>query len=333
MQSKDELLRAAQRAVSMRRQRAIMAARTNQQRVREEIPGYAAAEDTISQAGYKAAHLAATGHSSEKIEAALAESEAAQRRCAQLLRENGWSEADLQPQFTCPLCGDTGLDHGRICSCIHTLERDMRREEIVKASALNISCFESMDVNRYPNAYHPLLGCTVRQYMAERLQELKEYADAFDLRSSNLLLCGSAGLGKTHAALAIAGIVLDKGYDVIYISSQELFGHLDKVRRSSFSDEEAMQDSMMDAVLSADLLILDDLGTEYFSQYVASCLYTVLNSRIGHRLPTIYTTNITDDRVFESRYTEKIASRLTGSCERVEFYGSDIRKMEPESDS
>ena len=70
MQSKDELLRAAQRAVSMRRQRAIMAARTNQQRVREEIPGYAAAEDTISQAGYKAAHLAATGHSSEKIEAA-----------------------------------------------------------------------------------------------------------------------------------------------------------------------------------------------------------------------------------------------------------------------
>ena len=188
-------------------------------------------------------------------------------------------------------------------------------------------------LNRYPNAYHPLLGCTVRQYMAERLQELKEYADAFDLRSSNLLLCGSAGLGKTHAALAIAGIVLDKGYDVIYISSQELFGHLDKVRRSSFSDEEAMQDSMMDAVLSADLLILDDLGTEYFSQYVASCLYTVLNSRIGHRLPTIYTTNITDDRVFESRYTEKIASRLTGSCERVEFYGSDIRKMEPESDS
>ncbi len=80
MQSKDELLRAAQRAVSMRRQRAIMTARTNQQRVREEIPGYAAAEDTISQAGYKAAHLAATGHSSEKIEAALAESEAAQSR-------------------------------------------------------------------------------------------------------------------------------------------------------------------------------------------------------------------------------------------------------------
>ena len=39
----------------------------------------------------------------------------------------------------------------------------MRREEIVKASALNISRFESMDVNRYPNAYHPLLGCTVRQ--------------------------------------------------------------------------------------------------------------------------------------------------------------------------
>lgn len=328
MQSKNDLLRAAQRTAAMRRQRAIMTARSNQQRVREEIPGFAAAEDSISRAGYRAAQLAAVGAGSEKIEAALAESAEAQRRCNRLLIENGWSPGDLIPLYSCPLCQDTGLDHGRVCSCIHSIERDIRREEITKASALSICSFESMDTGRYPAEYHPMLGCTIRQYMTERLQELKNYADAFDLRSSNLLLCGNAGLGKTHAALAIAGIALDKGYDVIYISSQELFGHLEKIRRSSFSDEEALQDSMMDAILSADLLILDDLGTEYFSQYVGSCLYTILNSRIGRRLPTIYTTNIMDDRVFESRYTEKISSRLTGSCERVEFYGSDIRKLE-----
>lgn len=328
MLSKDELLRAAQRTVALRRQQAVMAARGRQEQVRADLPGFAQAEDAIQQAGYKAARLAATGAGREKVEAALAESEAAQRRRNELLASIGWSELDLAPRFTCPNCQDTGLFGGRICSCIRALEQDMRREEINKASALSISSFESMDTSRYPDLYDPNLGCTVRQYMSERLAELKEYAETFGRDSSSLLLCGNAGLGKTHAALAIAGVVLDKGYDVIYISSQELFGHLDKVRKASFDSEDYGSDSMMEAVLSADLLILDDLGTEYYSQFVSSCLYTILNSRIGRKQPTIYTTNITDSAVFESRYTEKIASRLTGSCEPILFLGRDIRQMD-----
>ena len=40
------------------------------------------------------------------------------------------------------------------------------------------------------------------------------------------MLFGNAGLGKTHAALAIAGIVLEKGYDVIYVSSPDFFSKL-----------------------------------------------------------------------------------------------------------
>lgn len=328
MLSKDDLLRTAQRTVALRRQQAIMAARDRQEQVRADLPGYAEAEDAIQQAGFRAARLAAGGAGRDKVEAALAESDAAQRKCGELLASIGWTKDDLSPRFTCPLCQDTGLAKGRVCNCIRSLEQDLRRAEINKASALSISSFESMDVSRYPNDYDPNLGCTVRQYMSERLSELKEYAETFGRDSSSLLLCGNAGLGKTHAALAIAGIVLDKGYDVIYISSQELFGHLDKVRKASFDSEDYGQDSMMDAVLSADLLILDDLGTEYYSQFVSSCLYTILNSRISRKQPTIYTTNITNSAVFESRYTEKIASRLTGSCEPIVFLGSDIRQMD-----
>lgn len=328
MLSKDDLLRAAQRAVALRRQQAIMTARANQERIRADLPGYAEAEDAIQQAGFRAARLAATGAGSAKVEAALAESDAAQRQKNELLSAAGWNESDLLPRYICPKCQDTGISGGQVCRCIRALEQDMRREEINKASALSISSFESMDISRYPDLYDPNLGCTVRQYMAERLAELKEYAETFGRDSSSLLLYGSAGLGKTHAALAIAGVVLDKGYDVIYISSQELFGHLDKVRRTSFDSDDYRQDSMMDAVLSADLLILDDLGTEYYSQFVSSCLYTILNSRIGRKQPTIYTTNITDSAVFESRYTEKIASRLTGSCEPILFMGRDIRQMD-----
>ena len=79
--------------------------------------------------------------------------------------------------------------------------------------------------------------------------------------------------------------------------------------------------------MEADLLILDDLGTEYINPYMSSCFYNILNTRILEKRPTIYTTNIVDGKVFESRYTEKIASRLGGSCEPVMFLGQDIRGL------
>ena len=140
------------------------------------------------------------------------------------------------------------------------------------------------------------------------------------LYTSSLLLCGNAGLGKTHAALAIAQTVLEKGFDVVYISAQSLFGQLERDR---FADD----CPLMEAVLEADLLVLDDLGTEYVSPYVLSCFYNLLNTRLLEKRPTVYTTNIVDGKAFEARYTEKIASRLGGSCEPVLFLGQDIRKL------
>ena len=140
------------------------------------------------------------------------------------------------------------------------------------------------------------------------------------MKSTSLLLCGNAGLGKTHAALAIAQTVLEKGFDVVYISAQSLFGQLERDR---FADD----CPLMEAVLEADLLVLDDLGTEYVSPYVLSCFYNLLNTRLLEKRPTVYTTNIVDGKAFEARYTEKIASRLGGSCEPVLFLGQDIRKL------
>ncbi len=43
------------------------------------------------------------------------------------------------------------------------------------------------------------------------------------------------------------------------------------------------------------------------------------------RRPTIYTTNIVDQAVFEARYTEKVASRMLGNCRMFKFFGSDQR--------
>ena len=88
---------------------------------------------------------------------------------------------------------------------------------------------------------------------ADVLAALRDYAESFDMKSTSLLLCGNAGLGKTHAALAIAQTVLEKGFDVVYISAQSLFGQLERDR---FADD----CPLMEAVLEADLLVLDDMS-------------------------------------------------------------------------
>ena len=73
-----------------------------------------------------------------------------------------------------------------------------------------------------------------------------------------------------------------------------------------------------------DLLILDDLGTEFVTPYFITVFYSLLNNRLGAGLPTIITTNITDGALLEKRYTEKISSRLSAFIP-FRFLGEDIR--------
>ena len=77
---------------------------------------------------------------------------------------------------------------------------------------------------------------------------------------------------------------------------------------------------------TADLLILDDLGTEFVTPYFITTFYSLLNNRLGAGLPTIVTTNIADGSLLEKRYTEKISSRLSSFVPCL-FAGEDIRGL------
>ena len=209
-------------------------------------------------------------------------------------------------------CGALSVDH---------LER-MGREEIEALSSLSISSFDTMELRYYPNTMDEKLGEPVRTYMGGLLEDLRSYAEEFDHNSESLMLFGNAGLGKTHAALAIAGIVLQKDFDVIYVSSPDFFGKLENARFDSSEDAE----TLLRTASAADLLILDDLGTEFVTPYFITTFYSLLNNRLGAGLPTIVTTNIADGSLLEKRYTEKISSRLSSFVPCL-FAGEDIRGL------
>lgn len=322
MRTKNELYQAAKRTVDARRQTARALAEDARTEAEAAIPALRHAEDEVRVCGARYAMAGAAGLDSSAAAAALAE---AKQQLASLLAASGRPANALEPKYTCKICRDTGVSGGRTCQCVRRVMQQLRREEIEALSSLKISSFDTMSLDYYPAAQDAALGESPRSYMAATIAELRGYADDFTPSSrENLMLLGNAGLGKTHAALAIAGAVLERGYDVIYVSSPDFFA---KIESSHFgSGPEGEEETLLGTASAADLLILDDLGTEFNSNFLITTLYSLLNNRLGARLPTIVTTNITDGALFERLYTEKISSRLA-SFVPVKFVGQDIRAL------
>ena len=318
MRTKNELYQEALRTVAARRQMARARAQDAQAQAEAAIPALRHAEEEVRVRGIRCALAGASGKDRTQAAAALAE---ARQKLTDLLAASGRPADALEPRYTCPDCQDTGTRQGRTCTCVHKVMQQLRRQEIEALSSLAISSFDTMETRYYPNQVDPGSGVNIRTYMGQLLQGLRDYAQDFDPRENeSLMLVGNAGLGKTHAALAIAGLVLAKGYDVIYVSSPDFFG---KIEASRF-DPSGDADTLLRTASTADLLILDDLGTEFVTPYFITVFYSLLNNRLGAGLPTIITTNITDGALLEKRYTEKISSRLSAFIP-FNFVGEDIR--------
>ena len=320
MRTKDELFRAAQREIAARRQYAVMQAETARRAAFAANPVLAEADDARMRAGLSLARTAALGGD---IDAARAALDAADKAANDAAQAAGFHEEAFAPKFRCPLCQDTGMRGGVPCTCVADAARRLRREEINAASPLGLCQFSTFDVTRYPDTMAPDFGVTVRTYMTMLLDYSKNYAAKFGPKSKNLLFMGSSGLGKTHLALAIADAVLENGHDVLYTSSAALAARLGREHFDYSSGDE-----WLTACQEADLLILDDLGTEYITPLTISVLYELINTRMLTERPTIYTTNITDTSVLTARYTEKVASRILGGCKQFLFLGDDQRRKQ-----
>lgn len=314
--TREQLYARARREVEHRRQAAETRAEERRRQLRATTPGFEAAEAEIAQLGALAARLAADGQAeaaAEKLEALRA---ATQKR-DKLLAALGPQGAHPAPYYTCEECDDTGWVDGTVCGCVLEEVRRLRREEINQEGPLTLCRFESFSLDYYPEQMDDD-GVLVRPRanMKAILDDCVYWAEEFGPRSQSLYMFGYAGLGKTHLALSIASRVLEKGYDVIYVSAQRAFA---TVAEGGDSGE------LFDSMRSADLLVVDDLGTEYLNAYIRSRLYDLVNARMGAR-PTIYTSNICSQELLEQRYDEKISSRLLGSCHLMRFWGEDIRQ-------
>ncbi len=247
-----------------------------------------------------------------------------QQELSALLSENHLPPNYLEEWYICPECSDRGHIGGHICSCMKRLLSQLAYERINAGSRLELTDFDSFSVLYYPDVYDEQAGRNIRDYMESVLRFCRRYAEKFSPESGSMLFQGGPGLGKTHLSLAIAQEVIDKGFGVVYVSAPQILRRLEDEQFGRVRDEE--RGTTEELLRTCDLLILDDLGTEFGSRFSTAAVYDLINSRLLEHKALIISTNLTV-KDMEEKYGIRLVSRVVGTLDRVEFLGNDIRQI------
>ena len=246
-----------------------------------------------------------------------------QRQRQELLLEIGCDPRDLEDGPLCRRCSDTGYIGETMCACLEKYCVEEQKKELTSLLSQNAS-FDDFRLDYYPETVNPATGLSCRAQMELIYETCVNYASHFSLKKpKNLLMSGGTGLGKTFLSACIAGEVVARGYSVVYDTAIHVFACLEKQKFGGATEEE---NRMAQRVMACDLLILDDLGTEMPTSFIAPALYSIVNGRILAEKPTIISTNYTMEQLAQ-RYTPQITSRLAGEYNILSFAGNDIRRL------
>lgn len=244
-----------------------------------------------------------------------------QNELNEILKSYNLPQNYLDIHYNCEKCKDTGYIDGKMCHCLRQLLRNETYKELNSLSPLSLSSFDTFSLDYYPQD-NIESGTLIKSKMKKILEFCIKYSEDFSLYSENLFMTGKTGLGKTHISLAIANEIINKNFGVIYASTPNI---ISKLERERFKRDGAFEDTESH-ILKCDLLILDDLGTEFQTTFSNSTIYNIINSRILYKRPTIISTNYSIQEI-QKNYSERLVSRIWGNFKLLNFVGKDIRSQ------
>lgn len=304
----------AQTIMTQRRIRAVNENEMRIQEINDKIPQIREINTQLFNTGRELINIMSSKNKigiNQKVEQLKQFNLGAQVMSRQILASNGYPEDYLDIHYNCPQCQDTGYSNGEYCSCFKKLCGSLSATQLNKNAQIKLSNFDTFSLSYYKGDDY---------FTMERIFGFaKRYAETFNSSSESILMFGQTGLGKTHLSLAIANKVLEKGYSVIYDS---IINILRNIEREHFSREHSTE--MISLVMDTELLILDDLGTEYETPFYNSTVYNIINTRLNSGKPTIISTNL-DFSGIRRRYDERVVSRITAVYTCMEFKGEDVR--------
>ncbi|HEY0139488.1 MAG TPA: ATP-binding protein [Thermoanaerobaculia bacterium] len=228
---------------------------------------------------------------------------------------------------TCPRCNNTGwislgVDSNRVepCGC----QGDLRRQHRM-VSATIPKRYSHCTLETFREKATPL------KVAKRRVQDFISMWPGTD-EGRGLLLMGGCGVGKTHLAVAALIEIIHSGKPgkLLFNNFQEL---IQEIQASFDSDSAVSKSEILRPLLEADLLVLDELGSQKPTTFVQDILYYVINTRYNEERATIFTTNYFDtpantkEETLTDRIGTRLRSRLYEMATLVDFTGaSDYRR-------
>jgi len=245
-----------------------------------------------------------------------------------ILKSLGLPKDYLKPFYNCNMCKDTGyvFENGKtsMCNClkqqIYNIEYNQKNENIIKNQIFdnfNINLFsDEINEKKYNSNISP------RENIIDIKNAAIDFINNFDNEDTkNLIFSGATGLGKTFLSNCIVNNLLEKGKTVMYQTAPVM---LDNLIADLFAKPEN-QTGISKNLLTVDLLVIDDLGTENLNSLKFTELYKIINTRLlSKKTKTIISTNLDLRGLFQT-YDERLASRFVGYYDIYRFYGDDIR--------
>ncbi|MCR5686517.1 MAG: ATP-binding protein [Lachnospiraceae bacterium] len=305
----DEIMRGYERKRDISHRNALEARR----KVREAIPEYKDTEDAVTALAMECAEKVLDGDAGA-LKDIRSRMEEMVRKQKKLLTDNGFAEDCLEEKYECSLCRDTGYTpDGKKCSCL--------KRQILSLLYHQSNIEEILDRENFSTLRLDIYTDSEREKMEPIIRKCRSFADSFGSSYENILLYGNVGVGKTFLTNCMAKAVLDSGYSVIYFTSIRLF---DTLSRELFGHDEERSWECQKDIFTCDLLIIDDLGTETVSSFVAGRLFDILNERDLRRRSTIISTNLSFEELGK-RYSERNFSRIFGNYTILHPDAEDIR--------
>ena len=250
-----------------------------------------------------------------------------QRKKHKILTELNLPKDYLDEIYTCGKCHDTGYDErGVRCECLVNM--------ISKYVGINSNLTEMMREDKFENFDFSLFenqpdikGRSVSAVISAAYKKAEMFAETFEKTKANLYIYGAAGTGKTYLSSCIANRALERGFTVYYQSAFSLLDIMEKAKFGRLDESEADKAEFAARyAYTVDLLVIDDVGTEFVSTYSSAVLFDIINSRLISGKSTVISSNLAPNKI-EEIYGKRMSSRVVGGYDTFAFIGADLRMI------
>lgn len=299
------------------------AQKNNKEQVYNHFPRIREIDEELSKISLKACHkmLNSGADHAEIITALQKGTEKLVAEKKNILKDAGIPETFMDEVYSCPKCQDKGSYNNKWCECYYEkLQKYMQKKSNINANTMH--SFDKFNLSLYPDVVNEEYGASPRDIAKNIYKLATKYANLDPAVPKQLLFYGSTGLGKTFTSECIAKEFIKKGKDVYYTSAPRLFATFEDYKFGKSNSVEAKR--IIDYIQEVDLLIIDDLGTEFRTQYTDSILFDLINTRTNENKHMIISTNLNPVQI-EPTYSQRISSRILGNFEVILFLGNDLR--------